>query len=206
MKILVITHPDKIEDEAEKIIQLFRDGLEILHLRKPDWDLEKYEHLLKQIPPQYYRRIVIHSHFKLIEKYNLKGVHLKSQYLSVANETALKDVFRLASKKNVTISASMHSFQELRENKWKFDYIFLSPVFDSISKKGHQSGFESEELIEFLKQYTSSTLIIGLGGIDENNIEKVASYGFAGAALLGAVWKDEESKDKFRNIKKLVEV
>lgn len=201
MKLLVITHPDKIEAEAERITALFREGLELLHLRKPDWDFGKFETLLKQLPPQYYRKVVIHSHFKLIEKYNLRGIHLKGEYLSGTHKQELKEIFKLATKRNITISASMHSFREIEENKWMFDYVFLSPVFDSISKKGYQSGFDPEVLGKFMKEYKGAIPIIALGGIDENNIEKIVSIGFSGAALLGSVWSEGVSVDKFRNIR-----
>lgn len=204
MKILIITHPNEVANEGEKITQLFREGLEILHLRKPDWDLEKYEELLKKIPPQYYRRVVIHSHYKLVEKYNLKGIHLKSEYLSSVKEPEVKEIFKLAFRKNLSITISMHSFQEIRENKWKFEYVFLSPLFDSISKEGYRSGFAPEEIKIFMKQYKSPMKIIALGGIDDKNVQEVAACGFAGAALLGAIWSEEDSTEKFKKIQGLV--
>ncbi|HVD97618.1 MAG TPA: thiamine phosphate synthase [Cytophagaceae bacterium] len=203
MKLFVITHPQEVEQEAEKLTQLFREGLEVLHFRKPGWSLVAYEALLKKIPPGYYKRIVIHSHFNLIEKYNLKGIHFSGQHLSSSAETQIKEMIKLAMRRNLTVSGSMHSFHEIEENKIKFDYVFLSPLFNSISKEGYHSMFELKEVKDFLSHYTGSTKIIALGGIDETNIQLVADCGFSGAALLGAVWNEENGVEKFRKIKVL---
>lgn len=205
MKLLVITSPEELEKEAEQITALFKEGLEVLHFRKPDWDLDRYERLLRKIPHEYYRKIVLHSHFKLIGKYNLKGIHLQSKFLVDAEDANVKEAFKLVSKRNLTVSASMHSLQTVRNNKWKFEYVFLSPVFDSISKTGYVSGFKSEELSEFIKTYISPVKLVALGGIDETNIEQIKEHGFSGAALLGAIWESDDSAGKFRRIKELIQ-
>ncbi len=204
MKLLVITSPVEEENEAGKINRLFDEGLQILHLRKPDWESEKYELLLKKIAPQHYKKIVIHSHFKLIGKYNLKGIHLKSRMLLESETQNIKEAFRLAAKRNLTISASMHSLQQLRENKRKFDYVFLSPVFDSISKKGYSAAFDMEEVRTFLAGYNSPVEVMALGGVHEGNIQQLVSCGFSGAALLGNIWCEGESLEQFRKIKKII--
>jgi thiamine-phosphate pyrophosphorylase len=206
MKLFVLTHPQEIENESEKITDLFKEGLEILHFRKPEWSIEKYEGLLKSIPSVYYKKIVVHSHYKLIEKYNLRGIHLTGKYLEVIEGKMLKELFKTADRKNITVSTSMHSIQEVAENTCKYDYIFLSPLFDSISKEGYPAGFNMEEIKGFLIKYNSFPKLMALGGIDETNIEKVIEAGFSGAVLLGALWKEKNSLEKFRQIKKIMNI
>jgi thiamine-phosphate pyrophosphorylase len=204
MKLFVLTHPQEVENEAEKITELFKEGLEILHFRKPEWTIEKYEALLKSIPSIYYKKLVVHSHYKLIEKYNLRGIHLTGKYLEVVEGKMLKELFKTAERKSITISTSMHSMQEVMENKCKYDYVFLSPLFDSISKEGYPAGFDIEEVKQNLSEYKSFPEVMALGGIDATNIEKVVYMGFSGAVLLGALWKEGNCLVKFRQIKELI--
>jgi thiamine-phosphate pyrophosphorylase len=72
-----------------------------------------------------------------------------------------------------------------------FDYVFLSPVFDSISKPGY---FRNDELGMMSDEWKAlvKTKVIALGGIDASNIHKTKELGFDGAAVLGAVWGESE--------------
>jgi hypothetical protein len=85
--------------------------------------------------------------------------------------------------------------------------FFLSPVFDSISKAGYKSNFDLQEIKVFLeKQYPplegeDRGKAIALGGIDENKIETCCKLGFAGVAVLGALWKDSSPTEKFKQLK-----
>ena len=101
----------------------------------------------------------------------------------------LKELFKTAERKKITISTSMHSIQEVIENKCKYDYVFLSPLFDSISKEGYNSGLEIKEVEKVLEKHELHFKVMALGGIDETNIEKVKKAGFSGAVLLGRCGK-----------------
>jgi thiamine-phosphate pyrophosphorylase len=205
LNLVVISSPKEIENETEKIIGLFESGLDVLHIRKPDWVFEKFEGLLKSIPPNYYKRIVVHSHYKVIEKYNLRGIHLTGKYLSVIEKEVLKELFRTAMKRNLTLSTSMHSIKEIQENKLKYNYIFLSPLFDSISKEGYTATMNKEEIKNFLANYNSFPKILALGGIDKSKVEEVKGLGFSGIAVLGALWNHEgKTVEQFRELREKV--
>ncbi|MGZ4060107.1 MAG: thiamine phosphate synthase [Bacteroidia bacterium] len=91
-----------------------------------------------------------------------------------------------------------HSLKEIENCKEKYEYAFLSPIFDSISKTGYKSGFKRKEIKEFLKN--NNTKIIALGGIDENTIQEAINLGFDGAAVLGAIWMSKDPLEKFINL------
>ncbi|MEG2573095.1 MAG: hypothetical protein RSA44_00360 [Bacteroides sp.] len=55
MKLIVITTPYFFFGEEKIITNLFNEGLEILHLRKPNADPITYEHSLSLIPKQYHQ-------------------------------------------------------------------------------------------------------------------------------------------------------
>ena len=125
MKLITITQPAFFEGEAEAITSLFDAGLEILHLRKPGASYEDMEQLLNRLPPEYLKRIVTHEHFQLASFRNLKGIHLNGR--------------NPAAPAGFTghISRSCHSLEEVVKYKATCDYVFLSPIYDSISKEGY---------------------------------------------------------------------
>src|SRR3954470_17719619 len=150
MKLIVISDPENIAEEASHVQQLFKEGLEIFHLRKPDCTQEDFEKILRQLPPVLYKKIVIHSHYQLIQKYNLKGIHLPDWLVKKAEQEELKKIMITARKRNLTVSGSFHNIKELEANTLKFDYVFLSPVFNSSSKKDYIGGIDLEEASTFL--------------------------------------------------------
>ena len=68
-------------------------------------------------------------------------------------------------------------------------YVFLSPIFNSISKQGYASAFTPKALFEAKQKGIINEKVVALGGITAANINKIKSYGFGGVALLGDVWR-----------------
>src|SRR6185312_9640022 len=186
-KLIVITPEKDHPKEFELITLLFESGLQTLHLRKPQATENELRNYLKQIPKKFYKKIVIHSHYKLAKEFNLKGVHL--------TEKARKTKRINPSLK--VISTSFHSTSTILKSRRKYEYVFLSPVFDSISKKGYKSNFGLEELKLFLKK---SKNIVALGGISSKNIKTLKEIGFNGAVVIGTIW---QSKSPVKSYKEL---
>ena len=63
MKLVVITAPDFLPDEAQALTQLLDAGLDRLHLRKPGCTEEELETLISLLPAEHYGRISLHDHF-----------------------------------------------------------------------------------------------------------------------------------------------
>ena len=74
MQFIVITPPTAVPDETVICNLLFANGLETLHLRKPGASAEAYEAFIRRIEPRYHRRVVIHAHYALAEKYRLREI------------------------------------------------------------------------------------------------------------------------------------
>jgi thiamine-phosphate pyrophosphorylase len=206
MKLIVISAPEKVEKEHELINALFEQGLKTFHLRKPGYTINEMQDFLKAIHPQYLRRISIHSHYELMGKYNLAGIHLTGDHLKSMPADSLKEIYNVARKKNLKISGSVHSLEDFSNLSFNYDYVFLSPVFNSISKRGYLSNLslhEISQLLEKMKRNNIRTKVIALGGIDENKTKKIIEMNFDGAAILGAVWNDFS---KSGNISKAIEV
>src|SRR6185312_3477485 len=130
MKIIIITPELTLPDETDTVNALFESGLERLHLRKADYTEESYIKYLQQIDYQYHSRIVLHSSFQLVERFDLGGLHLNSHYQKD------DEMMRLAEGilGKVDVFGSFHSWVEIRANQFPYKYVFISPVYDSISK------------------------------------------------------------------------
>lgn len=204
MKVILISRPEIFPDEALRVQRFFKEGLDTFHLRKPGSNIEDFENALKQFAAMDYKRIVIHNHYKLIDKYNLKGIHLTEWFTASAHKTELQEVINTARNRKLTVSGSFHSIEALEDLTFKFHYVFLGPVFDSISKKGYMSAIDLDRASEFLKKPRNFE-VIALGGIDQSNIILLAQAGFDGVALLGSVWHAEDPSCSFQAIKKCIE-
>ena len=79
MKLIVVTAPTFFVEEDKIITALFEEGLDILHLRKPETPAMYSERLLTLIPEKYHKRIITHEHFYLQEEFNLMGIHLNAR-------------------------------------------------------------------------------------------------------------------------------
>lgn len=195
MKWIIITSPEFLSGEAIFIDKLFSQGLDLLHLRKPEASLEAYKQLLLQIPEQWHSRIVLHEHFELAEEYKLHGIHLNRR-CSVAPNAF-----------HGSISCSCHTIEEVITQKESKDYVFLSPIFDSISKVGYHAAFSPTSLKQAAMENIIDEKVIALGGITANNIFLVKEWHFGGVALLGDIWKrmsDPQVDEYLKHIRTLL--
>ena len=185
--------------EIEIMKKLFEEGLNIFHLRRPTYDYGGMKDYLSRIPEEYHNRIVIHSHPKLALKFNLKGIHITSKIRKSKFKFWYVKRFVLARKKQLTVSTSLHHLSHLDSFDPVFNYVFLSPIFDSISKKDYQSGFNEFTLSKGLER--TKYTVYALGGVELANISKVKDYGFAGVALVGSIWTAADPIKAFKEIK-----
>ena len=198
MEIVLISCPNHINGETDLINNMFEFGLSTFHLRKPDYREEQLREFLKQIDPVFLSRIKLHSDFGLLEQYSLGGIHIP------VSMSVKSNILRLKRDKRISISSSFHSFYEVKEKNKYIDYAFLSPVFDSISKKNYKSGFDHNELRMILQEV--KIRIIALGGCKAENLGHIKWLGFSGAAVLGAVWHSADPLSSYLEIKKTAEV
>ena len=176
MKLIVVTTPTFFVEEDKIITALFEEGLDVLHLRKPETPAMYSERLLTLIPDKYHRRIVTHEHFYLKEEFNLMGIHLNAR-----NPKEPHDYYG-------HISCSCHSVEEVKNRKHFYDYVFMSPIYDSISKVNYYSTYTAEELREAQRAKIIDSKVMALGGINEDNLLEIKDFGFGGAVVLGDLW------------------
>ena len=202
MKLILMTTPYFFVEEHQILTALFDEGLEILHLRKPNTEPVYSERLLQLLPETYRKQIVVHDHFYLKNEYNLKGIHLNER-----NPEPPQNY-------KGHISRSCHNAADLAEIKKDSDYVLLSPIFDSISKDDHVSRFTPADLKELSKNKIIDKKVMAMGGVEMDNLAMLKDLNFGGAVLLGAIWNRfnihqtsdfKELINHFRKLKKAVD-
>ena len=190
MKFILISSENlPLEYETHIVNKLFEIGLKNFHLRKPNVDIEFYKNYLNKINSKFHSKIVIHDYYELMNEYNLKGIHFNKRnfikYYSYLSNSYQKSI-------------SCHSFEEIEKfQKFNFDYLFISPIFNSISKENYSSNYNIDYYSNKLKSRNYNN-IIALGGITFDKISLLKDAGFLGIAVLGDIWKN--SVDKFEKL------
>jgi thiamine-phosphate pyrophosphorylase len=172
---IAITQPFAIDGEDATIRHLLANGFDIVHLRKPDVGIEYCRDLLGRLTPMERARIVVHDHYSLYEEYALRGVHLN------------RNICSYPTNYQGTRTRSCHSLEEVAKHKDECDYLFLSPIFDSISKRGYHSKFSHEELLDASNKGIIDSKVVALGGVTPERIEYLKSLHFGGVAMMGAI-------------------
>jgi thiamine-phosphate pyrophosphorylase len=185
--IIVITSEKPVDHEEEIINELFREGLDLLHIRKPFINRDQISDFIDRINSDFYNRLVLHNHYDLAADFPVSRFHF--------NETARQNKIYSPFKGQI-ISTSVHDIQTFNELSAAWEYAFISPAFPSISKKGY--GQNATILNEIKNRNNSEVKMIALGGIDEHTIDEALIYGADGVVLLGAVWENDEPLPAFK--------
>ncbi len=197
---LILISPEKDYPEEQGItMELFRLGLSQYHVRKPKYSTEKLKSYLSKFDVKYHDRIVIHTHHELATSFKLKGIHLTERH---RKDNKLYMWFMLKylhyRRPDLQISTSFHVITSLKNYHPKYRYVFLNPIFESISKLGHKSTFNETSLRAALQK--TKYKVIALGGVTADKIKDVQDYGFSGFGLLGIIWQSPDPIQEFKNI------
>lgn len=177
-RLIVITQPSFVSDEGMLINTLFENGIDRVHIRKPGASGEEHRRLIEKIDGRWHDRLSLHDCHDVAVEYGC-GVHLNG-----------RNPYPPQIEGGVVLSASCHSLAEVVERKPVCDYVFLSPIFDSISKQGYCSAFTEDDIKKATQSGIVDSRVMALGGVCLDNLSLVKDMGFGGAALLGDVWRD----------------
>ena len=176
MKLIIMTKATFFVEEDKILTSLFEEGMENLHLYKPESEPIYSERLLTLLSEDYYKKITVHDHFYLREEFGLKGIHLNNPITEIP----------YGSKGN--ISRTCHAIDELRESKKKSSYVFLKTIFDSKSNPNDKQTLTTEELKEASKKGLIDKNVYAMGGMCLDNIRQMRDLGFGGVVVCGDLW------------------
>ncbi len=191
--IIVISDIELIANEASIVNLLFDEGLMVFHLRKYNNSKTEITDFLKQVKSEYHNRIALHQFHEMANEFGINRLHFSEQDRVLKNESDFQQLKQLG----FILSTSVHTVKEYNKLPSCFDYVFISPVFDSISKPNYKA--QIFDLSSINKKTT--TKLIALGGITAKNCTQAFEMGFDGIALLGSIWKSNDALSEFKIIK-----
>jgi thiamine-phosphate pyrophosphorylase len=180
---LIVVSPETVDPrECTVLAGLFAAGLERYHIRKPAVPAGVLEDWLQTLPADWRPRLVLHTQHPLVDKLQLGGRHYREG-------DALPHP-----RPPGFASRSCHDLGALRSACGRFDAVFLSPVFPSLSKPGHapDARLNPADIAATLAARTTEeriTEVIALGGITSVTATQARDLGFDGVAVLGAIWQ-----------------
>lgn len=192
---IVITNPISILNEINTIHALFECGLELLHVRKPDFSKEEMKLFLSKIKHEYRSRLVLHQQHQIALDFGINRIHFSE------NARVSSDLEVIDNREGFIKSTSTHTMADFNKLDHCFEYAFLSPVYQSISKPDYKSDLNAEKAIA--ERTNFKTKLVALGGISTQNIEKTFHLGFDDVALLGSIWNTNQPKQNFKLCQKI---
>lgn len=175
---IAITPPSILQNEAQSIKDIINAGeADFVHLRHPGVSKEEIRQILLNLPESDRHKITLHDHFSLAAEGLCGGIQLNSRNCTVPD--SLKGCCS-----RIRISRSCHSIEEIKSlPDSEYSYVTLSPILNSISKRGYNSAFNEYELKSGLSD--CKLPVIALGGITPDRFAILKTLGFKGAAMLG---------------------
>jgi thiamine-phosphate pyrophosphorylase len=192
--LIVLSDSDFQSGETAIVNQLFPAGLDLFHLRKYGASEESLLKWVHEIAPEYRSRLVLHHDHEWGRSIGLHRFHYSER-----DRLTWKEQNWFGINDACVYSTSVHSVEAYNDLPNHFSYAFLSPVFDSISKTDYKAvEFDLE------KRTDKATRLIGLGGIQADNVKQVIEKGFDGAALLGAIWHSDNPLEEIQNCRYVI--
>lgn len=178
MDVIVFSNENFMQGEVFAVNALLAIDPKIrFHLRKPRVDQFKLVIYVTELSVASRKQTVFH------------GFNITSM---IPEEVVAPDGIITSTKPNIFSEIlpyryfSAHNTEEILANPG-YDYYFLSPIYDSISKEGYKSAFSKTELTEFLHAHPEIK-VMALGGMTAEKVCECREMGFAGVAFLGEIW------------------
>jgi thiamine-phosphate pyrophosphorylase len=163
--------------EEDKILAaLFEEGMDNLHIQKPNSSPLYTERLLSLLPQEYYRKITVHDNYYLKQEYGLAGIHIDDP--SIDNPKDYKG----------NISRSCTNLSMLKEIKKKCNYVFLHNIFDSHIDNALKSSFTPKDLDNASKDGLIDRKVYAMCGMNIDNIQYAKDLGFGGVVICNDLW------------------
>ncbi len=176
MKLIIMTKSTFFVEEDKILVTLFEEGMDNLHLYKPETSPVYSERLLSLIPEDYYNKITVHDHFYLKDEYRLSGIHIDTPNLTPP----------LNYKGH--ISRTCTKLEQLKDMKKQSNYVFLRNIFDSQSEPDQKSNFTMNELEMAASSGVIDKKVYALGGMNMDNLQVAKELGFGGVVICGDLW------------------
>lgn len=189
MKLAIMTKPTFFVEEDKILTTLFEEGMENLHLRKPESSPIYAERLLSLLSENFYRRITVHDHFYLKNEYGLGAIHIDTP------NTPLPEGYKGKFSRTCT------ELCQLKDAKKKAEYVFLN--VNSNENNILSSEIISQELKNAAKNGMIDKHVYAIGGMNIDNVKVTKDLGFGGVVICEDLWERFDIHNEI-NYKRLI--
>lgn len=175
---IVISPPQQMPGEQKWIHALFKEGLSLLHVRKPGMDRELMQQWLEGIDPAFRDRLVLHQHHDLARELGISRLHYPEHMRAQINpEQLLIDM---------VYSTSVHEIEIFNRLPEYYRYAFIGPVYESISKPGYRPATSFTDQLP--ERSNRDIALVALGGINLHTMQMLVDKDFQDLGVLGSIW------------------
>lgn len=180
--------------------QAVKGGATVIQLREKDTPtLEFYNTAcsLKRLLKPYGIPLIINDRLDIALAADADGIHIGQ------SDLPYETVRRILGKDKI-IGLSVETMQQAKDaNLLDVDYIGISPVFSTNTKKDIKQPFELEG-IRKIASFTNHPTV-AIGGINKNNTADIIKSGADGIAVVSAIVSADNPKDAARELRDIVD-
>ena len=182
----------------EVLEAVIRGGAKIIQLREKEYQKKDLYHLalkFREVTAKAEVLLIINDHVDVALGVEADGVHLGQEDLPVQVARKLAP--------ELLIGASTHSLEQaLQAEKDGADYINIGPIFATQTKEGVGRSLGPKAITEIGPQILVPFTV--MGGINEENIDKVLAAGARRVAMVTAITKAEDIVARVRLVKERI--
>lgn len=183
----------------EQVEEALKGGATFIQLREKKLGYDEFLEEAKQIQKlckEYKVPFVINDNVEIAKQIGADGVHVGQDDMESGKVRTL-----LGEDKIIGVSA--HNVEEaLLAQANGADYLGVGAVFNTMSKDD-VSTLNHEVLKEICKAV--SIPVIAIGGINEENVLKLAGTGICGVAVISAIFAKDDIKEATKSLRQKVE-
>ena len=189
MEITVISSPNDELTEIEDVVRMFDAGLKHFHIRKPRMNKQQLSNYIQRFPNKFRSQMILHSYHGLANQFKLGGIHLSREHRRRNKFYSLRLWLKRKMNPELVVTRTFHKLTDITSDRRRYNYAFLSPIFDSVTRSSLAGGFSKRALLIVIPQ--AKQPIYALGGITVERLKLVNQNGFHGAAFHGSIWESE---------------
>ncbi len=183
---------------VDRVEEALKGGVTFVQLREKDLDEERFleeAREIKELCGRYQVPFVINDNVDIAQAVDADGVHVGQSDMEAGDVRA-----RLGQDKIIGVSAQTVEQALLAESRGA-DYLGVGAVFATGSKA--DASEVDHETVKAICQAVHIP-VIAIGGITRENVGALAGTGVCGAAVISAIFAQEDVEEETRKLKEAV--
>ena len=200
---LMYVTDDSITDDTaffKILVDALKGGASIVQLREKSGNTRSfYNRALKAKTQCHAYRIplIINDRIDIALAADADGVHIGQTDMPYSKARAL-----LGATKIIGLSVS-NTEQAIEAENLKVDYIGISPIFNTATKKSDLAPSLGIEGLKMIRPLFSKPIVC-IGGIHQNNVTDIIKNGANGVAVISAISKAKYPEKETKNLKEII--